>query len=174
MQKLPLQPPYYDMAPSESTPFTDKLVSSGVMSGFKGASLWRGHPQLLPLARYNCQGNSELSVLLCLEVLENWFTNETQSCDALWMSLRILNSAASAFARLVLKGAGSLLNELTSKSTGCFEWALYLTIYISTTHLSLQSGRYLCVLVCVCPKPNILSISSNATYWHICMATVCN
>ncbi|XP_051254125.1 nectin cell adhesion molecule 1b isoform X3 [Dicentrarchus labrax] len=24
MQKLPLQPPYYDMAPSESTPFTDK------------------------------------------------------------------------------------------------------------------------------------------------------
>ncbi|KAM6973762.1 uncharacterized protein FYW47_003829 isoform 1-T1 [Aplochiton taeniatus] len=25
MQKLPLQPPYYDMAPSESTPFTDKL-----------------------------------------------------------------------------------------------------------------------------------------------------
>ncbi|KAM6932099.1 nectin 1b isoform 1-T1 [Lycodopsis pacificus] len=27
MQKLPLQPPYYDMAPSESTPFTDKLDS---------------------------------------------------------------------------------------------------------------------------------------------------
>ncbi|XP_077578139.1 nectin 1b isoform X4 [Stigmatopora nigra] len=27
MQKLPLQPPYYDMAPSESTPFTDKLTS---------------------------------------------------------------------------------------------------------------------------------------------------
>ncbi|KAI9548047.1 hypothetical protein NQZ68_013066 [Dissostichus eleginoides] len=27
MQKLPLQPPYYDMAPSESTPFTDKLNS---------------------------------------------------------------------------------------------------------------------------------------------------
>ncbi|KAM8769787.1 uncharacterized protein AB9X84_004016 [Acanthopagrus schlegelii] len=26
MQKLPLQPPYYDMAPSESTPFTDKPV----------------------------------------------------------------------------------------------------------------------------------------------------
>ncbi|KAM9801216.1 uncharacterized protein ACB057_008282 [Neosynchiropus ocellatus] len=24
LQKLPLQPPYYDMAPSESTPFTDK------------------------------------------------------------------------------------------------------------------------------------------------------
>lgn len=28
MQKLPLQPPYYDMAPSESTPFTDKPVST--------------------------------------------------------------------------------------------------------------------------------------------------
>ncbi|KAL7879011.1 hypothetical protein AOLI_G00099850 [Acnodon oligacanthus] len=28
MQKLPLQPPYYDMAPSESTAFTDKPVSS--------------------------------------------------------------------------------------------------------------------------------------------------
>ncbi|XP_069390096.1 nectin cell adhesion molecule 1b isoform X3 [Paralichthys olivaceus] len=27
MQKLPLQPPYYDMAPSESTPFTDKANS---------------------------------------------------------------------------------------------------------------------------------------------------
>ncbi|XP_057684895.1 nectin-1-like isoform X4 [Corythoichthys intestinalis] len=27
IQKLPLQPPYYDMAPSESTPFTDKLNS---------------------------------------------------------------------------------------------------------------------------------------------------
>ncbi|CAL8348762.1 unnamed protein product [Arctogadus glacialis] len=27
MQKLPLQPPYYDMAPSESTPFTDKMNS---------------------------------------------------------------------------------------------------------------------------------------------------
>ncbi|XP_058489284.1 nectin cell adhesion molecule 1b isoform X1 [Solea solea] len=27
MQKLPLQPPYYDMAPSESTPFTDKQDS---------------------------------------------------------------------------------------------------------------------------------------------------
>ncbi|XP_077422763.1 nectin 1b isoform X2 [Vanacampus margaritifer] len=27
MQKLPLQPPYYDMAPSESTPFTDKPAS---------------------------------------------------------------------------------------------------------------------------------------------------
>ncbi|XP_017271866.1 nectin cell adhesion molecule 1b isoform X1 [Kryptolebias marmoratus] len=27
MQKLPLQPPYYDMAPSESTPFTDKPES---------------------------------------------------------------------------------------------------------------------------------------------------
>ncbi|XP_057684894.1 nectin-1-like isoform X3 [Corythoichthys intestinalis] len=27
IQKLPLQPPYYDMAPSESTPFTDKLDS---------------------------------------------------------------------------------------------------------------------------------------------------
>lgn len=39
MQKLPLQPPYYDMAPSESTPFTDKPVSSDAMSGFKGASL---------------------------------------------------------------------------------------------------------------------------------------
>jgi hypothetical protein len=26
MQKLPLQPPYYDMAPSESTPFTDIMV----------------------------------------------------------------------------------------------------------------------------------------------------
>lgn len=35
MQKLPLQPPYYDMAPSESTPFTDKPVSSDAMSGFK-------------------------------------------------------------------------------------------------------------------------------------------
>ncbi|XP_035009638.1 nectin cell adhesion molecule 1b isoform X2 [Hippoglossus stenolepis] len=29
MQKLPLQPPYYDMAPSESTPFTDKPDSGG-------------------------------------------------------------------------------------------------------------------------------------------------
>ncbi|XP_069390095.1 nectin cell adhesion molecule 1b isoform X2 [Paralichthys olivaceus] len=29
MQKLPLQPPYYDMAPSESTPFTDKADSGG-------------------------------------------------------------------------------------------------------------------------------------------------
>ncbi|XP_031429618.1 nectin cell adhesion molecule 1b isoform X2 [Clupea harengus] len=28
MQKLPLQPPYYDMAPSESTAFTDKMNSS--------------------------------------------------------------------------------------------------------------------------------------------------
>ncbi|KAL0972681.1 hypothetical protein UPYG_G00193350 [Umbra pygmaea] len=28
MQKLPLQPPYYDMAPSESTPFTDKPNSA--------------------------------------------------------------------------------------------------------------------------------------------------
>ncbi|XP_041920086.1 uncharacterized protein LOC121684180 isoform X4 [Alosa sapidissima] len=27
MQKLPLQPPYYDMAPSESTAFTDKVNS---------------------------------------------------------------------------------------------------------------------------------------------------
>ncbi|XP_034024379.1 LOW QUALITY PROTEIN: nectin cell adhesion molecule 1b [Thalassophryne amazonica] len=27
IQKLPLQPPYYDMAPSESTPFTDKMDS---------------------------------------------------------------------------------------------------------------------------------------------------
>lgn len=32
MQKLPLQPPYYDMAPSETTPFTDKPVSSDTMS----------------------------------------------------------------------------------------------------------------------------------------------
>lgn len=39
MQKLPLQPPYYDMAPSESTPFTDKPVSSDAMSRFKGASM---------------------------------------------------------------------------------------------------------------------------------------
>lgn len=75
----------------------------------------------------------------------------------LWMSLRILNAAAFAFARLVLKGAGSLLNELTSKSTGCFEWALYLNIYISTTHRSLQPRRYLCVLVCVC----VLSLTSS-------------
>uniref|UniRef100_W5MF83 Uncharacterized protein n=1 Tax=Lepisosteus oculatus TaxID=7918 RepID=W5MF83_LEPOC len=28
MQKLPLQPPYYDMAPSESTLYSDKSVSS--------------------------------------------------------------------------------------------------------------------------------------------------
>lgn len=34
MQKLPLQPPYYDMAPSESTPFTDKPVSSDAPSRF--------------------------------------------------------------------------------------------------------------------------------------------
>lgn len=31
MQKLPLQPPYYDMAPSESTPFPDKPVSSDTL-----------------------------------------------------------------------------------------------------------------------------------------------
>lgn len=38
MQKLPLQPPYYDMAPSESTPFTDKPVSSNALSKVKGAA----------------------------------------------------------------------------------------------------------------------------------------
>lgn len=36
MQKLPLQPPYYDMAPSESTPFTDKPVSADAMGRFAG------------------------------------------------------------------------------------------------------------------------------------------
>lgn len=38
MQKLPLQPPYYDMAPSELTPFTDKPVSSDATNRFTGAS----------------------------------------------------------------------------------------------------------------------------------------
>ncbi|MED6252146.1 hypothetical protein ATANTOWER_007623, partial [Ataeniobius toweri] len=34
LQKLPLQPPYYDMAPSESTPFTDKPVSADATRRF--------------------------------------------------------------------------------------------------------------------------------------------
>lgn len=35
MQKLPLQPPYYDMAPSDSAPFTDKPVSSDAPGGLQ-------------------------------------------------------------------------------------------------------------------------------------------
>ncbi|XP_017271868.1 nectin cell adhesion molecule 1b isoform X3 [Kryptolebias marmoratus] len=39
MQKLPLQPPYYDMAPSESTPFTDKPNSGHKDSDVQYAEL---------------------------------------------------------------------------------------------------------------------------------------
>lgn len=90
MQKLPLQPPYYDMAPSESTPFTDKLVSSDTMRGFKWASPWRGHPLQLPSGSGHFWWKGKVSVLKCLEEFENSFKTEMQCCGASRISLKSL------------------------------------------------------------------------------------
>lgn len=53
MQKLPLQPPYYDMAPSESTPFTDKPVSSDTMSRTESSFSLKGSSTLAAFSRWS-------------------------------------------------------------------------------------------------------------------------
>lgn len=45
IQKIPLQPPYYDMAQSESTAFTDKPVSSAA--------------KLIAVCPFSCFGGSK-------------------------------------------------------------------------------------------------------------------
>jgi len=66
IQKIPLQPPYYDMAQSESTAFTDKPVSSAakLIAVLSLPLLWlktglwclavRGHIFLSVLHKMNC------------------------------------------------------------------------------------------------------------------------
>lgn len=84
MQKLPLQPPYYDMAPSESTPFTDKPVSSDATSRFKGSPLWRGRPRPPPWASCNCQWKGELFCAIVLRGI--WECISTWICSAVMLA----------------------------------------------------------------------------------------
>lgn len=76
MQKLPLQPPYYDMAPSESTAFTDKAVSFVVLDKWQGTAfiadlscMWiECVPSLCPLVRRALQGRDPTSSCHSLSV----------------------------------------------------------------------------------------------------------
>lgn len=158
MQKLPLQPPYYDMAPSESTPFTDKPVSTDAVSGVTWASLWRGHPQLLPLVSSNCCWKGEYLVRFCLVVLQTWFTMNGASLQSLRSFHFCLSGVMSRC--WPVNPLGGLTKLLISSSKSA---PLILYVNLASRHpLSFSlCGRFHVLTPTACPLPHLPYSSSN-------------
>ena len=69
MQKLPLQPPYYDMAPSESTAFTDKMVSFVVPDNWQKIVFVIDPSCICWRSEWSLEANLDLWIIECVTSL---------------------------------------------------------------------------------------------------------